>query len=192
MGKLVVSEMISIDGVIEDPGGAEGFERGGWAFRFDQGPEGMQLKFRELMAAETLLLGRVTYQEFAKAWPTMEGTGEFGERMNGIPKHVVSSTLRELEWNNSHVVEGDLVAAITRLRRAPGGDVLVNGSARLVQALMKHDLVDEYRLTVFPTVLGAGKRLFADTRTEAVLSLTESRPLGDDGVLQLTYRPRSR
>jgi dihydrofolate reductase len=192
MGKVVVSEMISLDGVIEDPGGAEGFERGGWAFRFDQGPEGMQLKFRELMAAETLLLGRVTYQEFAKAWPTMEGTGEFGERMNGIPKHVVSSTLRELEWNNSHVVEGDLVAAITRLRRAPGGDVLVNGSARLVQALMKHDLVDEYRLTVFPTVLGAGKRLFADTRAEAVLSLTESRRLGDDGVLQVTYRPRSR
>jgi dihydrofolate reductase len=184
--------MISLDGVIEDPGGAEGFERGGWAFQFDQGPDGMQLKFQELMAAEALLLGRVTYQEFAKAWPTMEGTGEFGERMNGIPKHVVSSTLRELEWNNSHVVDGDLVAAITRLRRAPGGDVLVNGSARLVQALMEHDLVDEYRLTVFPTVLGAGKRLFADTRAEAVLSLTESRPLGDDGVLQLTYRPRAR
>ena len=133
----------------------------------------------------------MTYEEFARAWPTMEGTGEFGERMNGMPKHVVSSTLRELEWDNSHLVDGDLVGRVTALREAPGGDVLVNGSAQLVQALVEHELVDEYRLTVFPTVLGTGKRLFAGTRAAAALSLAEGRPLGDDGVMLLTYRPRA-
>jgi dihydrofolate reductase len=192
MGKLVVSEMISIDGVIEDPGGAEAFERGGWAFQYDQGPEAMQLKFQELIDAESMLLGRVTYEGFAKAWPTMEGTGAFGERMNSMPKHVVTSTLRELEWTNARALDGDLVPAVSALRAAPGGDVLVNGSAQLVQALVDHDLVDEYRLTVFPTVLGAGKRLFAGTAAATTLSLVESRPLGDDGVLLLTYRPKTR
>jgi dihydrofolate reductase len=190
MGKLVVSEMISLDGVIEDPGGAEGFDRGGWAFQFDQGPEAMQLKFQELMDAEALLLGRVTYEEFAKAWPTMEGTGAFGERMNTMPKHVVTSTLRDFEWTNARPLDGDLASAVGALRDAPGGDVLVNGSARLVQALVELDLVDEYRLTLFPTVLGAGKRLFAGTAATAGLSLVDNRPLGDDGVLLLTYRPR--
>jgi len=190
MGKVVVSEMISIDGVIEDPGGAEGFERGGWAFQFDQGPEAMQLKFQELMDAEALLLGRVTHEEFAKAWPTMERTGEFGERMNSMPKHVVTSTLRELEWTNARALDGDLVPAVNARRAALGGDVLVNGSAQLVRALVEHDLVGEYRLTVFPIVLGAGKRLFAGTA--AATSLIESRPLGDDGVLLVTYRPTAR
>jgi dihydrofolate reductase len=191
MGKLVVSEMISIDGVIEDPGGAEGFERGGWAFQFDQGPEAMQLKFQELIDAEALLLGRVTYEGFANAWPTMEGTGAFGERMNNMPKHVVTSTLRELKWTNARALDGDLVPAVSALRAAPGGDVLVNGSAQLVHALVEHDLVDEYRLTVFPTVLAAGKRLFAGTAAATTLSLVDSRPLGDDGVLLLTYRPKT-
>jgi dihydrofolate reductase len=190
MGKLVVSEFISIDGVIEDPGGAEGFERGGWAFESDQGEDGARFKFEELMAAGSLLLGRVTYEGFAKAWPTMEGTGEFGERMNGMPKHVVSSSRQKLDWSNSHRIEGDLAEAVRELREAPGGDVLVTGSAQLVQALAGNDLVDEYRLMVFPTVLGAGKRLFAGTSSATTMALVESRPVGNDGVLVLTYRPK--
>jgi dihydrofolate reductase len=185
MTKIVVSEFISLDGVIEDPGGAEGFERGGWALRFDQGEDGMRLKFEEVMQADALLLGRTTYEDFAKAWPTMEGTGEFGERMNGMRKHVVTSSPLTPEWTNAHRLDGDLAAAVGKL----DGTLLVNGSATLAQALAARDLVDEYRLMVFPIVLGAGKRLFGDA-PEAALSLVETRPVGDDGVLMHTYEPR--
>jgi len=190
MGKLIVSEFISLDGVIEDPGGAEGFEHGGWTFKFEQGEEGQRFKFEEVMAAESLLLGRVTYEGFAAAWPNMEGTGEFGERMNGMPKHVVSSTLTDPDWNNSHVLDGDLVEEVTRLRAASGGDVLVGGSAQLVQALVASDLVDELRLMVFPIVLGSGKRLFGNTPSAAILELADSRPVGPDGIVILTYRAK--
>ena len=190
MGKVVVSEFISVDGVIEDPGGAEGFERGGWAFKFDQGEDGQQFKFDELMAAESLLLGRVTYQGFAAAWPTMEGTGEFGERMNGMPKHVASATLTELEWSNSRLLGSDVVASVADLRAAPGGDVLVAGSAQLAQALAANGLVDEYRLMMFPILLGAGKRLFGDAGAPVELEKVDSRPVGKDGVVVLTYRPK--
>jgi dihydrofolate reductase len=190
MGNVVVSEFISIDGVIEDPGGAEGFEHGGWTFRFDQGEEGQRFKFDEVMAAESLLLGRVTYEGFAAAWPTMEGTGEFGERMNGMPKYVVSSTLTDPSWNNSHVIGADWVDEVKRLRDAPGGDVLVGGSAQLAQGLLENELVDEYRLMVFPIVLGAGRRLFAEASAPSVLELAESRPVGDDGIVILTYRAK--
>jgi dihydrofolate reductase len=191
MGNVVVSEFISIDGVIEDPGGAEGFEHGGWTFKFEQGDEGQRFKFEEVMAAEALLLGRRTYEGFAAAWPTMEGTGEFGERMNGMPKYVVSSTLTDPEWNNSHVLQGDLVDEVTRLREAPGGDVLVGGSAQLVQGLVEHGLVDELRLMVFPIVLGSGKRLFADAPAPAILELSDDRPVGPDGIVILTYRAKA-
>jgi dihydrofolate reductase len=188
MGNLVVSEFISIDGVIEDPGGAEGFEHGGWTFKFDQGEAGQRFKLDEVMAAESLLLGRVTYEGFAAAWPTMEGTGAFGEQMNGMPKYVVSTTLTDPDWNNSHVISGNLVEEVQRLRDAPGGDVLVGGSAQLVQALAENGLVDEYRLMVFPIVLGTGKRLFAEASAPSILELVESRPVGDDGIVILTYR----
>ena len=190
MGRIVVTEFISLDGVIEDPGGAEDFEHGGWTFKFEQGEEGQRFKFQEVLDAESLLLGRVTYDHFAAAWPTMEGTGAFGERMNGMPKHVVSSTLTDPDWNNSHVLGGDLVEEVTRLREASGGDVLVGGSAQLVQALVANDLVDELRLMVFPIVLGSGKRLFGDAPSPAILQLADSRPVGPDGIVVLTYRAK--
>jgi dihydrofolate reductase len=186
MTRIVVSEFISLDGVIEDPGGAEGFEHGGWTFKFDQGEDGMRLKFEEVMEADALLLGRTTYEDFAKAWPTMEGTGEFGERMNGMPKHVLTSSPLTPEWANAHVLEGDLPAAVAGLE----GTLLVNGSARLVQALTAHDLIDEYRLMVFPIVLGTGKRLFGESAAPASLRLVGTHPVGEDGVLMLTYAPR--
>ena len=142
MGKLVVTEFVTLDGVMEDPGGAEG-GRGGWAFKFDQGPDGQKFKFDELMASDAQLLGRVTYEGFAKAWPTMEGTGEFGKRMNEMPKFVVSSTLESPEWNNTTVLKGDLAEEVGKLKAQFSGDILVAGSATLVQSLLASDLVDE-------------------------------------------------
>jgi dihydrofolate reductase len=187
MGKIVVSQFITVDGVVEDPGGAEDFERGGWAFRFDRGPEGDKFKLDELMAAEALLLGRTTYEGFAAAWPSREG--EFADKFNGMPKYVVSRTLSDPEWTNSHVLspDGDLAASIARVKDDVAGDVLVNGSVQLVRALVEQGLVDELRLMVFPTVLGAGLRLFDATASPADLKLVESRPAGD--TLILIYRP---
>jgi dihydrofolate reductase len=163
MGDLVVTEFMTLDGVIQDPGGAEGYDRGGWAFKFARGPEGDKFKFDELMASDAQLLGRVTYEGFAKAWPTMEGTGEFGEKFNSMPKYVVSTTLEDPAWNNSHVLDGnDLAGDVAGLKQQYAGNILVAGSAQLAQSLIALDLVDELRLMIFPTVLGAGKRLFAD------------------------------
>jgi dihydrofolate reductase len=187
MAKVVVSEFISVDGVIEDPGGAEGFSLGGWTFKFDQGPDGGQFKFDELTAADSLLLGRVTYGAFAAAWPTMEGTGDFGERMNSIRKHVVSSDLPDPEWSNTTLLGEDWVERVSELRGAAGGDLLVLGSAQLAQGLADHGLVDEYRLMTFPIVLGAGKRLFAAATAPTELTRADTRPVGDDGVVVLTY-----
>jgi dihydrofolate reductase len=191
MGKLIVTEFITLDGVIEAPGGGEPFEHGGWSFEFEQGDDGMQFKFGELMAADAQLLGRVTYEGFAKAWPTMPDTGEFGERMNGMPKYVVSTTLSddEADWSNSTVIRDDVPGAVARLKQDTSGDILVAGSARLVQTLAEHDLVDEYRLMVFPIVLGSGKRLFGDGVAKTKLRLADSKPVGPDGVLVLTYEP---
>jgi dihydrofolate reductase len=185
MGRIVVSQFITVDGVIEDPGGSEGFERGGWAFEYDRGPDGDRFKLDEVMAADALLLGRTTYEGFAEAWPSREG--EFADKFNGMAKHVVSSTLSDPGWNNTHVIDGDVGEAVTALREAPGGDVLVNGSARLVQELTDRGLVDELRLMVFPTVLGSGKRLFGDTGAPAPLKLVDSRPAGE--TLILIYEP---
>jgi dihydrofolate reductase len=161
MGKLVVSEFITVDGVIEDPGGAEAFERGGWAFRFERGAEGDKFKLDEVLAAEALLLGRVTYEGFAAAWPSRTDEMGFAAKMNSMPKYVVSSTLAQGEWANSTVLGGDAREEVAELKRRVSGEILLNGSARLAAALIEHGLVDELRLMVFPVILGAGKRLFA-------------------------------
>jgi dihydrofolate reductase len=188
MGRLIVTEFVSLDGVFEDPGGAEGFEHGGWTFRLDTGEEGAAFKLDELRAADALLLGRVTYEGFAAAWPSIEDEAGFAEKMNGMPKYVVSSTLDEAGWSNSTVIGGDVAAEVPRLKERHD-ELLVAGSGRLVDALAGHDLVDEYRLMVFPVVLGSGKRLFAGGGGMQALRLVESRPLGEAGVLLLTYRP---
>ena len=177
MGKVVVSQFVSVDGIIEDPGGSEGWDRGGWAFQFERGPDGDKFKLDEVMESEALLLGRVTYQGFAEAWPSR--SGEFADKFNNMPKYVVSTTLDEPEWNNSTVIKGDVAEAVAKLKEQPGGDILVNGSAQLVEALVEHDLVDEYRLMVFPVVLGGGKRLFDETSKAVALKLVESKPAGE-------------
>jgi dihydrofolate reductase len=187
MGKLVVSEFVTIDGVFEDPGGAEAVAYGGWAFKFDQG-DGQQFKLDELRAADALLLGRVTYEGFARAWPQMAGTGEFGDKMNAMPKYVVSSRTDLAEWNNSKVIDpAELEQRVTELKRELAGDLLVAGSGRLVSALTERGLVDEYRLMMFPTVLGQGKRLFDGLEAPGDLRLSDTRPAGDTVIL--TYVP---
>jgi dihydrofolate reductase len=188
MGRIVVTEFVSLDGVVEDPGGSEDFEHGGWSFDFDRGPEGDGFKLDETRASAALLLGRVTYEGFADAWPSREG--EFAEKFNSMPKYVVSSTLQNPEWTNSTVLEpDDLVQAVSKVRDEADGDVVVHGSAQLAQALIEHDLVDELRLMVFPVVLGAGKRLFGDVGEKKKLQLVDSKVVGD-GVVILTYAPQ--
>lgn len=187
MSKVVVSEFITLDGVIDSPGGEPEFERSGWAFQFERGPDGEKFKFDELMAAGALLLGRVTYEAFAKAWPTMQGTGVFGETMNSIPKYVASKTLQSAEWNPSTIIGADLAKEVADLKDKIDGDILVNGSGRLVRSLMEHDLIDEYRLQLFPIVLGAGKRLFGDAAKSSPLRLVDTAKAGD--TLILTYHP---
>ncbi|TMM05150.1 MAG: dihydrofolate reductase [Actinobacteria bacterium] len=186
MGRIVVTEFVSLDGVMEAPGGGEDYKHGGWTFEIDRGEEGNKFKLDETLGAEALLLGRRTYEGFAAAWPSREG--EFAAKFNGMPKYVVSSTLENPEWNNSTVLKGDLVEEVSRLRDTAAGDVYVHGSAQLVQALVEHDLVDELRLMVFPVVLGSGKRLFDGTSDKKRLRLAESRTVGD-GVTILIYQP---
>ena len=181
MRRIVVTEFVSLDGVMEEPR---------WTFQFDRGKEGDQFKWDELFGSEALLLGRVTYQGFAAAWPNMDGD-EFGKRMNNIPKYVVSSTLSDAEanWPNTTVVRGDAAAEVATLKNQTGGDLLVEGSAQLVHTLTQHGLVDEYRLMVFPIVLGSGKRVFPDGMPEAAtLALKDVKSVGS-GVLLLTYHP---
>jgi dihydrofolate reductase len=187
MGAIVVSEFITLDGVFQDPGGSGEFDRGGWSFQFDRGPEGNKFKFDEVMSAGALLLGRVTYEGFAKAWPSMEN--EFAGKMNGMPKYVVSSTLDHGAWHNSTVIRTNILDSVRALRRDVEGDVLVNGSGQLVRTLLKHALVDELRLMVYPIILGAGLGLFASTDEPARLRLVESRKAGDTMIL--IYRPQS-
>jgi dihydrofolate reductase len=184
MANVIVSQFITMDGVVEDPGG-ESFDRGGWAFRYERGPEGDRFKLDEVMGAEALLLGRTTYEGFAAAWPSREG--EFADKFNGMAKYVVSSTLRDPAWSNSTVLSGDVAEEVSRLRGEVAGDLLVNGSIQLCRALVEHGLVDELRLMVFPTVLGAGRRLFADTAAPVSFELADSRPAGQ--TLILVYRP---
>lgn len=184
MGRIVVTEFVSLDGVMEDPGGVEGFEHGGWSFEVSRGEEGDRFKLDETMSSDALLLGRVTYEGFAAAWPSREG--EFADKFNSMPKYVVSSTLEQPDWSNTTVLKGDLAEEVVRLRAAHERDVVVHGSATLVQALVDGDLVDELRLMVFPVVLGSGKRLFG-TSAKKPLRLVDSRVVGD-GVAILVYR----
>ena len=186
MGRIVVTEFMSLDGVVEDPGGSENFKYGGWSFEISRGAEGDAFKLDETIATEALLLGRVTYDGFAEAWPTRDG--EFADKFNNMPKYVVSSTLRDPEWTNSTVLDGDLVDEVTKLKREIDGDIVVHGSVRLAQTLLEHDLVDELRLMVYPVVLGTGKRFFGETSDKKALELVDSRVVGD-GVNLVTYRP---
>jgi dihydrofolate reductase len=188
MGRIVVTEFISLDGVMEDPGGGEDFKHGGWSFEISRGEEGDQFKLDETMNSEALLLGRRTYEGFAEAWPQREG--EFADKFNNMPKYVVSSTLKDPDWNNSTVLDGDLVEQVSRVKQEQDGDVVVHGSAQLVQALIEHGLVDELRLMVFPVVLGAGKRLFGETSDKHGLRLTDSKTVGDGVTIQI-YEPRT-
>jgi dihydrofolate reductase len=184
MGKLVVTEFVSLDGVMEAPGG-EDFKYPGWSFAFDRGEDGNQFKFQEVLESETLLIGRVTYESFARAWPAREG--EFADRFNTMPKYVVSSTLENPEWNNTTVLKGDAVEAVSRLKADVDGIIQVPGSLRLVQALIENDVVDELHLMIFPVVLGTGRRLFGETSEKSDWRLTEARPVGPEGVLVLIY-----
>ena len=184
MGQIVVTEFITVDGVIDSPGEA------GWVFKFNRGEEGDKFKVDELKAADAQLLGRITYQGFAQAWPSM-GADEFGAKMNSMPKYVVSTTLSDDEatWENSTVIRDDVPGQVAQLKEQVSGDILVAGSGHLVRSLAGHGLIDEYRLMVFPIVLGTGKRLFGEEVPKTVLRLVDSKPVGPDGVVILTYRP---
>jgi dihydrofolate reductase len=186
MGKIVVTEFVSLDGVMEDPGGAEEYRYGGWTFEIDRG-EGDRFKLDETMATEALLLGRTTYEGFAEAWPEREG--EFADKFNNMPKYVVSSTLKDPEWTNTTVLEGDLAEDVARIRAAHDGDIAVHGSAQLAQELIDRDLVDRLHLMLFPVILGSGKRLIDSTKAKKPLRLTDSKVVGD-GVAILVYEPR--
>jgi dihydrofolate reductase len=186
MGRIVITEFVSLDGVMEAPGGGEDYEHAGWTFEINRGAEGEKFKLDETFASEALLLGRVTYEGFAAAWPSVEN--EFADKFNSMPKYVVSSTLETAEWNNSTVLSGDVVEEVSKLKQEQDGDIVVHGSARLVQTLIEHDLADELRLMVFPVVLGSGKRLFGETSDKKRLRLTDSKTVGD-GVEILIYEP---
>ena len=182
MSRIVVSQFVTLDGVFEDPGGSEGMDRGGWAFRYERGEEGDRFKLDEVMGSDGLLLGRVTYAGFAAAWPSRKDEFGFADKFNSMPKYVVSSTLTDPEWNNTRVVALDEIPALE-------GEILVNGSGQLVHALLERGLVDELRLMVFPAVLGTGRRLFGETAAELPFRLVSSTPVGDDGVTILVYHP---
>jgi dihydrofolate reductase len=188
MGRIVVTQFVSLDGVIEDPGGSEDYKHGGWSFEFNRGDDGDKFKLDELFEAEAQLLGRVTYEGFAAAWPSRADEAGFADRMNSMPKYVVSSTLDSADWNNSTVLNGDAVEAVSKLKEEVDGVILIAGSAQLVQALIENDLVDELRLMVFPVLLGSGKRLFGDVDDKKRLKLADTKPVGPDGVTVLTYK----
>jgi dihydrofolate reductase len=185
MGKLVVTEFVSIDGVFEDPGGSENYEHGGWTFEYDRGDDGNQFKLDELTQADAQLLGRVTYEGFAAAWPSREG--EFADKLNNDPKYVVSTTLERPTWQNTTVISENVPEAVANLKAATDGTILVSGSGALVATLLAHDLVDELRLMVFPTILGRGKRLFPDGIDRRKFRLAEARTVGPDGVQVQVY-----
>ena len=184
MGRIVVTEFISVDGVVEDPGGSEDFKYGGWSFELSRGEEGDKFKLDETMGSDALLLGRTTYEGFADAWPKRDG--EFADKFNNMPKYVVSSTLENPEWNNTTVLSGDVAEQVSKLKQEQDGIIAVHGSPSLAQTLIENDLVDELRLMVYPVVLGAGKRLFGETSDKKTLKLVESQPVGD-GIVILVY-----
>jgi dihydrofolate reductase len=182
----VVTEYISVDGVVEAPSGTEDFERVGWTDDFSRGPAGEQFKVDETMASDALLLGRMTYETFAAVWPHVEG--DFADKFNNMPKYVVSSTLENPEWNNTTVLRGDVVEDVKELKEQHRRDIVVHGSPQLAQTLIEHDLVDALHLLVYPVIVGAGKRLFAGTSVKKNLRLVETKAF-NDGVTLLVYEP---
>jgi dihydrofolate reductase len=184
MGKIVVSDNVSLDGVVQDPAGDEGFSRGGWVGLIKDRPELGKLALDEALGAEALLLGRRSYEWFAGRWPSR--SGELADRLNGMPKYVVSSTLEAPDWDNSTVLNGDVVNEVSKLKQELNGEVVVAASFRLVNTLMEHDLVDELRLKIFPVVLGAGERLFGETSDKKPMRLVDTRTVEDD-ILCVTY-----
>jgi dihydrofolate reductase len=188
MGKIVVTEFVSLDGVAEDPGGAENFKHGGWSFKFDRGPEGDKFKMDELVEAEVQLLGRRTYEGFAAAWPQMD-QDDFGKKMNSMPKYVVSKTLGSADWTNSTILSGDMAQEVAQLKQDTAGSILVAGSISLAQGLLAAGLVDQLNLMVFPVILGSGKRLYPDNADDmARFTLASSQQVSDEGVLTLVYQ----
>lgn len=185
MGRIVVTEFVSLDGVMEAPGGDDDFVRGQWSFEFARGDEGDEFKAAETMEADALLLGRKTYEGFANAWPRREG--EFADKFNSMPKYVVSSTLKDPDWEGTTVINGDVPAEVGRLRDEIGGYAIVHGSGQLVRTLIESDLVDELRLMVFPVVLGTGQRLFGDTSESKKFKVIDFRPVADEGVTVQVY-----
>jgi dihydrofolate reductase len=188
LGRIAVTEFVSLDGVFEDPGGSEDFEHGAWSFKFDRGDDGNQFKVDELKASDALLLGRITYEGFAEAWPSREDEAGFAQKMNAMPKYVVSTTLKDPEWNNSTVIKENVPEEVSKLKDRYEGDIVIHGSGRVVRTLMEHGLVDELRLMIFPVVLGKGKRVFDQAPTTS-FKLTDSKQVGSDGVTILTFTP---
>lgn len=205
MRKIIVSEFVTLDGVMEAPGGEPGHPHSGWVRDF-MGPEQLRYKLDEVLEAESLLIGRVTYESFAAAWPERSDhkdradqdvervaehrneIGEFADKMNAMPKHVVSTTLRDPKWNNSRVIKGDVAGEVTRLKKQEGGPILVVGSRTLVHTLVEHALVDEYRIMIFPVLLGSGRRLFPETQHKTVLRLADTRTFSSGVVVHSYYR----
>jgi dihydrofolate reductase len=188
MGRIVVTDYISVDGVVEAPSGTEDFDRVGWTDDFSRGPEGDKFKVEETMASDALLLGRGTYDGFAPVWPHVEG--EFGDKFNTMPKYVVSSTLENPQWNNTTVLRGDVVEEVRKLKRQYQRDIVVHGSPQLARTLIEHDLVDALHLMVYPVIVGAGKRLFTETTAKKNLRLVETKTF-KDGITVLIYQPRN-
>jgi len=184
MGKVVVSDNVTLDGVVQDPAGDEGFRVGGWIGLIKDRPEVNKLALDEALGTEALLLGRRSYEWFAARWPTR--TGELADRLNSLPKYIVSSTLEDPDWNNSTVLKGDVVNEVSRLKHELDGEIVVHASFKLVRTLMEHDLVDELRLKIFPVVLGAGERLFGETSDKKPMRLVDTRTLEGE-VVFLTY-----
>ena len=188
MARIIVSEFVTLDGVMEAPGGEPGHPHSGWVFAF-MGPEQVQYKFDEVQHAESMLIGRVTYESFVGAWP--QRTGEFADRMNEMPKHVVSTTLREPAWTNTRVIAHDVKGEVERLKAGSRGPIVVAGSRTLVHTLMAHDLIDEYRLMVFPVILGSGRRLFPESPDKTDLRLVDTRAFPTGVVVQTYHAIRS-
>ena len=187
MGRIIVTEFVSLDGVMEAPGGGEDYKHAGWTFEINRGEEGNKFKIKETSDSEALLLGRVTYEGFAMAWPSREG--EFADKFNRMPKYVISSTLKKADWNNSTILSGDVIEEITKLKNRLKGNIVVHGSAQLVQALVANDLLDELRLMVFPVILGSGKKLFGEMDEKKSMKLIGSQTIGD-GIEILIYEPK--
>jgi dihydrofolate reductase len=187
MGRIIVTEYVSLDGVMEAPGGGEDYKHAGWTFDISRGEEGNKFKLKETFDSEALLLGRVTYDGFAKAWSSRQG--EFADKFNSMPKYVISSTLKEANWNNSTILNGDVAEESTKLKKRLKGSIVVHGSAQLVRALLANDLIDELRLMVFPVILGSGKTLFGEMDQKKSMKLISSQTVGA-GVEILIYDPK--